>query len=34
LGERDRRIVAKISKKLGWGLPGLSWLPGVDDLDA
>jgi peptide deformylase len=34
LGERDRRIVAKISKKVGWGVPGVSWMPGVDDLDA
>ena len=33
LGERDQRIVAKITKKLGWGRTGLSWMPGVDDLE-
>ncbi len=33
LGTRDRRIVQKIAKKLGWGVPGYSWLPGVDDLE-
>lgn len=25
---------AKAIRKAGWGTPGLSWLPGVDDLDA
>ncbi|WP_139417254.1 peptide deformylase [Agromyces laixinhei] len=34
LGERDQRIVAKITRKLGWGRPGAQWMPGVDDLDA
>ncbi|MGW9629878.1 peptide deformylase [Agromyces sp. NPDC055520] len=34
LGERDQRIVAKITRKLGWGKPGQQWMPGVDDLDA
>lgn len=29
----DRKIVAKITKKLGWGRPGVSWMPGVDDLE-
>lgn len=33
LGEKDSRIVAKITKKLGWGVPGNSWMPGVDDLE-
>ena len=33
LGERDQRIVAKISRKLGWGKPGVSWMPGVDHLE-
>ncbi|MFB2581886.1 peptide deformylase [Herbiconiux sp. P15] len=28
------RIAAKIERKRGWGEPGNSWLPGVDDLDA
>jgi len=33
LGERDRRIVAKIERKLGWGRPGQQWMPGVDHLE-
>ena len=33
LGERDQRIAAKIARKLGWGKPGVSWLPGVDHLE-
>lgn len=33
LGERDQKIVAKISRKLGWGRPGQQWMPGVDDLE-
>lgn len=33
LGESDRTEVAKISKKMGWGRPGLRWLPGRDHLD-
>jgi peptide deformylase len=33
LGDKDQRIVAKIAKKLGWGRPGVSWMPGVDDLE-
>lgn len=28
------RSVAKVIRKSGWGEPGVSWLPGVDDLDA
>jgi peptide deformylase len=27
------KIAAKISRKRGWGNPGLAWLPGVDDLE-
>jgi peptide deformylase len=27
------KIAGKISRKRGWGSPGLSWLPGVDDLE-
>jgi peptide deformylase len=29
-----RRTADKIERKRGWGKPGASWLPGVDDLDA
>lgn len=28
------RTAAKVERKRGWGIPGQSWLPGVDDLDA
>lgn len=28
------KSVAKAIRKSGWGEPGASWLPGVDDLDA
>ncbi len=28
------RQVAKVIKKNGWGVPGFSWTPGVDDLEA
>lgn len=34
LDDGDARIVAKIARKRGWGRPGKSWMPGVDDLDA
>ena len=33
LGERDQKLVHKISRKLGWGKPGVQWMPGVDDLE-
>jgi len=33
LGEKDQRIVAKITRKVGWGKPGVSWMPGVDHLE-
>jgi peptide deformylase len=33
LGERDQKLVHKISRKLGWGQPGMQWMPGVDDLE-
>jgi len=26
--------VQKIARKRGWGRPGVSWMPGVDDIDA
>ena len=28
------KAAAKAVRKAGWGVPGLSWMPGVDDLDA
>jgi peptide deformylase len=28
------KAVAKVIRKQGWGTPGQSWLPGVDDIDA
>ena len=34
LGDGDTKTVLKIARKRGWGRPGASWLPGVDDLDA
>jgi peptide deformylase len=34
LSDGDWKTAQKISKKRGWGRPGVSWLPGVDDLDA
>ncbi|WP_341578931.1 peptide deformylase [Microbacterium schleiferi] len=34
LADRDWRTAQKISRKRGWGTPGNSWMPGVDDLDA
>ena len=27
------KIAAKITRKRSWGVPGLSWMPGVDDLE-
>jgi len=29
----DAKLVAKIARKRGWGKPGSSWMPGVDDLE-
>jgi peptide deformylase len=34
LDGHDSKIVAKLTRKRGWGVPGNQWLPGVDDLDA
>lgn len=31
---RDAKGAAKAIRKSGWGTPGLSWMPGIDDLDA
>jgi peptide deformylase len=28
------KLIAKVLKKQGWGVPGNSWTPGIDDLDA
>jgi len=28
------RAAAKVMKRQGWGIPGASWMPGVDNLDA
>lgn len=33
ISDADMRVARKISKKRGWGRPGVSWLPGVDDLE-
>lgn len=29
LGEKDARIAEKVAKKQGWGVPGVSWMPGT-----
>ncbi|WP_203138695.1 peptide deformylase [Microbacterium sp. JZ31] len=29
----DAKLVQKIARKRGWGRPGASWMPGVDDLE-
>ncbi|GAB3617036.1 peptide deformylase [Okibacterium endophyticum] len=34
LDDRDYKTVSKIARKRGWDVPGVSWLPGLDDLDA
>lgn len=34
LDEGDWRTTQKIARKRGWGVPGRSWTPGVDDIDA
>ncbi len=33
LSDSDWKTVQKIAKKRGWGRPGSSWMPGVDDLE-
>lgn len=33
LSDADWKTVQKIAKKRGWGRPGSSWMPGVDDLE-
>jgi peptide deformylase len=34
LDDGDWKTVQKIARKRGWGRPGQSWMPGVDDIDA
>ena len=34
LSDSDWKTTQKIARKRGWGKPGQSWMPGVDDLDA
>ncbi len=34
LSGSDAKTMQKIARKRGWGHPGLSWMPGVDDLEA
>ncbi|OCG75794.1 peptide deformylase [Microbacterium sediminis] len=34
ISDGDWKTAQKISKKRGWGRPGVSWTPGVDDLEA
>lgn len=33
LSDGDWKTAQKIAKKRGWGRPGISWTPGVDDLE-
>lgn len=33
LSETDHKIVQRVSKKMGWGVPGHSWKPGEDFLE-
>ncbi|CAH0162566.1 MULTISPECIES: peptide deformylase [unclassified Microbacterium] len=33
LDDGDWKTVQKIARKRGWGRPGASWVPGVDDLE-
>lgn len=34
LDEGDWKTTQKIAKKRGWGMPGCSWTPGIDDIEA
>jgi len=27
------KIAAKVTRKRGWGMPGLTWMPGIDNLE-
>ncbi len=33
LGDGDWKTVQKIARKRGWGRPGASWTPGVDEIE-
>ncbi|WP_300264860.1 peptide deformylase [Microbacterium sp.] len=33
LSDGDAKVVQKIVRKRGWGKPGVSWMPGVDNLE-
>lgn len=34
LSDSDWKTAQKIARKRGWGKPGASWMPGVDDLES
>lgn len=34
LDDSDWKTTQKIARKRGWGRPGASWTPGIDDIDA
>jgi len=34
LDDSDWKTVQKIARKRGWGRPGASWTPGIDDIEA
>lgn len=34
LDDGDWKTVQKIARKRGWGRPGASWTPGIDEIDA
>ncbi|MBA8816040.1 peptide deformylase [Microbacterium halimionae] len=34
IDDSDWKTVQKIARKRGWNRPGVSWMPGVDDVDA
>jgi peptide deformylase len=34
IADGDWKTAQKIVKKRRWGVPGVSWTPGVDDLEA
>ncbi|MGO3829421.1 MAG: peptide deformylase [Microbacterium gubbeenense] len=33
ISDGDWKTAQKIAKKRRWGVPGVSWTPGVDDLE-
>lgn len=33
LDESDQKVVQKITRKRRWGVPGVQWMPGVDNLE-